>query len=101
MKGNRKTPRDLEIRLEDFAAELTRAAYAVALRHGARDKWLDLQLELWKALQETVKKWTADDGGCTGSQQNESRGAGTRRRLNLHENVTDADMFNPGSDDNG
>jgi len=57
MKGNRKTPSDLEIRLEDFAAELTRAAYAVALRHGALDRWLDLQLELWKALQETIKKW--------------------------------------------
>ncbi len=93
MKGIRNTPSDLEIPLEDFTAELTRAAYAVALRHGARDKWLDLQLELWKALQETVKKWTADDGGCTGSQQNESRGAGTRRRLNLPETVTDTDLL--------
>jgi hypothetical protein len=57
MKGNRNTASDLEIRLEEFTAELTKAAYAVALRHGARDKWLDLQLELWKALKETVKKW--------------------------------------------
>ena len=57
MKGNRNTASDLEIRLEEFTAELTNAAYAVALRHGARDKWLDLQLELWKALKETVKKW--------------------------------------------
>jgi hypothetical protein len=48
---------DLEIPLEEFTAELTRAAYAVALRHGAPDKWLDLQLELWKALRETVKEW--------------------------------------------
>ena len=44
MKGNRNTASDLEIRLEEFTAELTKAAYAVALRHGARDKWLDLQL---------------------------------------------------------
>ena len=57
MKGNRKTPSDLEIPLEDFTADLARAAYAVALRHGAWDKWLELQLELWKALRETVKKW--------------------------------------------
>ena len=57
MKGNHKTPSDLEIRLEDFTAELTSAAHAVVLRHGAQDKWLDLQLELWKALKETVRKW--------------------------------------------
>jgi hypothetical protein len=42
---------------ENFAAELTSAAYAVALRHGVEDKWLDLELELWEALQETVRKW--------------------------------------------
>ena len=57
MKDNRNTARDQDMLLEDFTAELTRAAYAVALRHGARDKWLDLQLELWKALKETVEKW--------------------------------------------
>jgi DoxX-like family len=42
--------------LENFSAELTSAAYAVALRHGTVDKWLDLELELWAALKETVKK---------------------------------------------
>ncbi len=42
-------------RLETFAAELTSAAYAVALQHGVEDKWLDL--ELWEALKEAVKKW--------------------------------------------
>ena len=45
-----------DILLEDFAAELTSAAYAVALRHGVEDKWLDLELELWEALKATVKK---------------------------------------------
>ena len=43
--------------LEDFGAQLTEAAYPVVLRHGAIDNWLDLQLELWKVLKETVKKW--------------------------------------------
>ncbi len=42
---------------EVFAAELTAAAYPVALRHGVGDKWLDLELELWRVLIETVKKW--------------------------------------------
>jgi hypothetical protein len=48
---NRDTP------LETFAAELTSAAYAVALRHGVEGKWLELELELWEALKETIKKW--------------------------------------------
>jgi hypothetical protein len=45
-----------DILLENLAAELTIAAYAVALRHGLEGNWLDLQLELWKALKETVKQ---------------------------------------------
>jgi hypothetical protein len=40
----------------DWAAELTMAAYAVALRHGAPNSWLDLQLELWRALSARVAK---------------------------------------------
>jgi hypothetical protein len=47
--------------LEALAAELTAAAYPVALRHAVEDKWLDLELELWRALTETVKKW---GGAC-------------------------------------
>jgi hypothetical protein len=43
--------------LENFAAEITSAAYAVALRRGVEDKWLDLELELWEALKKTVKTW--------------------------------------------
>jgi hypothetical protein len=42
--------------LEVFTAELTAAAYCVALRHGAGDKWLDLELDLWRVLIETVMK---------------------------------------------
>jgi hypothetical protein len=43
--------------LEDFAAELTGAAYPVALRHGLGEKWLDLEVDLWRALTETLKNW--------------------------------------------
>jgi hypothetical protein len=45
-----------DTRLENFAAELTSAAYAVALRHGLEENWLDLELELWEAVKETVLK---------------------------------------------
>ena len=57
MKGTPNAAGNLETPLEEFTAELTRAAYTVALQYGARDKWLDLQLQLWKALKESVKKW--------------------------------------------
>jgi hypothetical protein len=43
--------------LETFVAELTVAAYRVALRHGAAGTWLDLQLDLWQALADKVKQW--------------------------------------------
>jgi hypothetical protein len=41
---------------EEFAAELTEAAYPVALKHKA-EEWLDLKLELWQAMVLTVQKW--------------------------------------------
>jgi hypothetical protein len=56
MSDNHGASGNRHILLENFAAELTRAAYAVALRHGLEDKWLDLELELWEALKDTVKK---------------------------------------------
>jgi hypothetical protein len=48
---------DREIRLENFVAELTRAVYSVVLRRGLRDSWLKAELELWKALEDTVQEW--------------------------------------------
>ena len=47
---------DRAVLLEAFVAELTCAAYHVALRHGA-GQWLDLQLRLWHALADTVEQW--------------------------------------------
>jgi len=43
--------------VENFAAELTEAAYSVMCQHGMVDDWLDLELALWSVLKETVKKW--------------------------------------------
>jgi hypothetical protein len=57
MSFNKTTGRDVDTTVQDFAAELTRAAYPVMLRHGMGDNWLDVQLDLWKALMGTVEKW--------------------------------------------
>jgi len=44
-------------RLEPLAAELTDAAYPIALRHGVQQHWLELELYLWHALGTTIAKW--------------------------------------------
>jgi len=46
--------------LENFAAELTSAAYPLALRHGMCVSWIKVELGLWRALAETVKKWARE-----------------------------------------
>jgi len=46
--------------LERFAADLALAAYRVALRNRTHGTWLDLELDLWKALTDTIKTW----GNC-------------------------------------
>jgi hypothetical protein len=43
--------------IDDFVAELTQAAYPVALRHAGGEGWLDLELDLWRVMAQTVKKW--------------------------------------------
>jgi len=52
--------RNRHIRLENLAAELTRAVYRVVLRRGLKDSWLKVELGLWRALAETVKKWARE-----------------------------------------
>jgi hypothetical protein len=42
---------------DDLVAGLTEAAYRIALRHKGGERWLDLELDLWRALAQTVKKW--------------------------------------------
>jgi hypothetical protein len=43
--------------LENFAAELTHAAYRGAHRLGMTGSWLDLELGLGRVMAEKVKKW--------------------------------------------
>jgi hypothetical protein len=54
---NARATADRDALLETFAAELTCAAYHIAIRHGAPGTWLDLELDLWQALANTVKQW--------------------------------------------
>jgi len=56
MNDTARATADRAVLLEAFVAELTSAAYHVALRHGA-GQWLDLQLRLWNALADTVEQW--------------------------------------------
>lgn len=41
-------------RLEEFLAELAVATYGVALRHGIKGSFIDLELELWQELRGVV-----------------------------------------------
>ena len=57
MNGDLNTPVNGDAQLETFTAELTLAAYRVALRTRTQGTWLDLELGLWSALADTVKTW--------------------------------------------
>ncbi len=39
---------------EDVLANLTAAAYRVALRHGLRSPFIDVELELWRELRRAL-----------------------------------------------
>jgi hypothetical protein len=51
------TAQHRDVRLENFAAELTSAIYPIVLRRGGKESWLHMELSLWRALAETVQKW--------------------------------------------
>ena len=57
MNGNNAIAHDRDTRLEALVAKLTEAAYPVALRHGVQGSWVDLELDLWKALGDTLNQW--------------------------------------------
>ncbi len=60
MNGENSVKRDAL--LEAFAADLTVAAYRVALRTTRQGAWLDLELGLWRALADKVKTWGQENG---------------------------------------
>jgi hypothetical protein len=51
-----RPPLRLEPATEDFLAELTDAAYRVALKHRFEGSFLDVQLDLWSALRSVLTK---------------------------------------------
>ena len=51
------TKHDEPPNLESLVAQLTEAAYPIALRHRGRGSWVDLELDLWKALGQTLSQW--------------------------------------------
>jgi hypothetical protein len=61
---NSMTKHDEALNLESLVAELTDAAYPVALRHRGRGSWVDLELDLWKALEQALSNWQRKDRTC-------------------------------------
>ena len=57
MIDNHCTSCDRDTRIENFAAELTRAVYPLVLRRGLKDSWIRMELGLWRAVAEVLKKW--------------------------------------------
>jgi hypothetical protein len=55
MKGNGRPVGEGDAVLDTFAAEITLATFDIALRHGMAGSWLDLELDRWGVLAETVK----------------------------------------------
>ena len=55
---------DRDAPLESLAAELTLAAYRVTLRTRTGGTWLDLQLDLWRAMADTVETWGREWPRC-------------------------------------
>lgn len=53
--------RDGEPIAEGLGAELTNADYQVTLKYGVEENWLDLELDLWKALSHAVGNKSRSD----------------------------------------
>jgi hypothetical protein len=57
MTDNDRAAREWNRALERLAADVADTAYVIALRHGTCSSWVDLELDLWKALARTVREW--------------------------------------------
>jgi hypothetical protein len=56
MNTNQAMLTDQDAQLDAVAAELTRTAYLAALGYGIQGSWLDLELDLWRALAHAVRQ---------------------------------------------
>ena len=50
---------------EHLLAELAQAAYGVALRHGIKGPFIDVELDLWRELRSVLNRYE-EDGTCRG-----------------------------------
>ena len=49
---------------EEFLCELTKGAYAVALKHGFQASFIEVELDMQEALREVLKKNTLVSEAC-------------------------------------
>ncbi len=56
-----------EVSPEQFLADLTEAAYQVSVRHGFQAPFIQVELELWDALREVLRKDTLVSDKCGSS----------------------------------
>jgi hypothetical protein len=56
MNKQAETAHDQDELLDTFAAELTDAAYPIALKYGVLGSSLDLELEIWKTFTELLHR---------------------------------------------
>ncbi len=67
MRTNGASSAEDEVFLDNATAQLTEAAYCVALKRGGEGSWIELKLDLWNALIDTVRKCRQQrSGGSTG-----------------------------------
>jgi hypothetical protein len=57
MNGNDRNSHDRERLVDTLTAKLTEAAYGVALQHERPNSWIDLELALWRAMGDAVRRW--------------------------------------------
>jgi hypothetical protein len=50
--------RPMSLTLDNLAADLASAAYRVALERVAPGSWIDLELEIWRSVRETLRRQT-------------------------------------------
>jgi hypothetical protein len=58
--------------LENAAAELTSAVYPMVLRRGPKDSWINVELALWRALAEAIKRWARQKPSAAASDDLEA-----------------------------
>lgn len=56
MDASGGTATDRDVFLDQCTAQITEAAYLVALRHGGERSWMDLKLNLWEVLADELLK---------------------------------------------